>query len=637
MKSIFSIILAFLQFLGVTLNIIPVDTDIDYGGSERPAVYDTNPVCIISEGRTDYSIVIPEKASGAEKTAADELQKYLEKISGVRLPVVTDEAEPDDSEILVGKTNRDVYSGTDFAELGDEGFILRADGSRLVICGGGDRGTVYGTYAFLEEQLGCRWYTASCEYVPESTEVCFSGDLDDTQIPDFEIRRINFRGASDETVRAAYTYKLRTNVTFYRNYEEFGSGHDYVLWDVTLDRLVPDALFETSPDLFAYNPDTGTRTTEHVCLSNPESLEIAIENAEKYIDENTTGADHIHIGQKDNDVYCRCDNCMKLYDEYGSVSAPTVIFANSLSRALERDGYDIYVTFYAYGETTPPPQKGNLKCDRKVIPVYCGTFYNCHCHPFTECGYRDDNKLNDDFGYRFSSHDDTKLSDELETWTEVADRIYIYDYSINFVNDQIFLANLHTLQPNSDFFLESGVTGYTYTCGSDHGTTPFSDLRNYLYSKIMWNTDADVEYYIDDFLAGYYGNAAPYIKKYLNYITAKITASAHATNTDWSYQSAFYTFDALYLDGLWRKALSRELTEEERYRAELLEISWRYTEACSFAGEFFVLNPFRGVALEKLYDDLVSHNITSLSSLSGSPMPDKDSISFTFSSPQNWR
>lgn len=637
MKSAVSIVLALLQFLGVSLNLIPLNTDIDYGGTARPTQYTSNPVNIIENGQTGYVIVISEDAGPVEVTAANELQKYLLQMGKVRLEVVTDDAEPCEKEIIVGNTNRDVYSGIDFEKLGDEGFTLKAVGKKLVICGGKKRGVIYGVYTFLDEQLGCRWYTASYEYVPECSTVSFSGDLNDTQVPDFEIRRINFPGSRDAARNTSMLYKARTNVTFYNNFTDYGSGNDYVLWDVSLDRLVPDVLFDTKPELFAYIPETGKRTHEHVCLSNPESLEIAIENAVRYIGENTTDANHIHIGQKDNDVYCRCENCMKLYEQYGAVSAPTIIFANRLSEALEERGINIYVTFYAYGETTEPPVKGNLRCDENVMPVYCGTFYTCHCHPFTECGYRDDTELNDDFAYRFSKHDDTKISDEILRWKKVTDRIYIYDYSINFINDQMFLANLHTLQPNTEFFRDSGVTGYTYTCGSDHGTTPFMDLRNYLYSKIMWNADSDIEYYLDDFLRGYYGDAAPFIKKYLNYLTAKISASAHATNTDWAYQSAFFTFETGRADRLLKKALSQDLTDEERERTELIELSWRYTEACTFGGEFFVLNPFRGKALEKLYDDLKAHGIVKLSSLTGTPMPDKSEINFMFTTPQDWR
>ena len=632
--KIISFFLALFQVAGVTLGVIPVNTDVDYGGTYRPTQYTTNMIPFIVEGQSDYVIVIDEDAGPGVQTAADGLQKYLAKISGVTLPVVTDTAAPADEEILVGVTNRNVYSGVDFEKLGEEGFHLKASDKKLVIAANGERGAVYGVYAFLEEQLGCRWYSKTCEYVPSLTMVSFSGDMDDCQVPDFSVRRVNYSWVTSEESNVSFLYKSRTNVTFYQNYTEFGGGLDYVLWDVTLDRLVPDSLYDTDPTFFAYREKTGERTRDHVCLTNPDVLEIAVKNAEKYIDENTTGAQHIHIGQKDNQEYCQCDTCKAMYEKYGSVSGPTVVFANRFQEALARDGYDIDVTFYAYGETSLPPEDDSLKCNPKVIPVVCGTIDHCHSHPFTECGYIDNADINNIF-YRYSDHSDTKFSDELEGWTSRAERVYIYDYSINFINDQIFLSNLKTLGENTRFFRDCGVTGYTYTCGSDR-ITPFCDLRNYLYSKVMWNADSDVEYYIDDFLQGYYGNAAPMVKEYLDYITAK-TSYVHVTNTDWADQSTVYTFDAFRLEKIWKKALAQELTPEERYRTEMLEISWRYTEAVCLAGRFNLLNPLRAKEQKRLYDDLLSHNIVKLSSMSGGLIPSKDKINFVFSTPQDWR
>ena len=39
-----------------------------------------------------YTIVIPEKASPVEKYAAEELQSFLEQVTGVKLPVSSDAA-----------------------------------------------------------------------------------------------------------------------------------------------------------------------------------------------------------------------------------------------------------------------------------------------------------------------------------------------------------------------------------------------------------------------------------------------------------------------------------------------------------------------------------------------------------------
>ncbi len=43
----------------------------------------------------------------------------------------------------------------------------------------------------------------------------------------------------------------------------------------------------------------------------------------------------------------------------------------------------------------------------------------------------------------------------------------------------------------------------------------FAELKAWLIAKLLWNPDQDVNVLIDDFMTGYYGAAAPYVKEYL--------------------------------------------------------------------------------------------------------------------------
>ena len=45
----------------------------------------------------------------------------------------------------------------------------------------------------------------------------------------------------------------------------------------------------------------------------------------------------------------------------------------------------------------------------------------------------------------------------------------------------------------------------------------------------MWNPDADAEAIINDFLCGYYGPSAQYIREYINRLHNRITSSMHIT------------------------------------------------------------------------------------------------------------
>ena len=111
-----------------------------------------------------------ESASPSEQHGAEELQKFLEEMSGARLPIVTDARRPDGDLVLVGDSKQLQKLGLQipFANLGTEGFVLRTEGKHLVIAGGKQRGTLYGVYAFLEK-LGCRWFTTEVSVIPKKS------------------------------------------------------------------------------------------------------------------------------------------------------------------------------------------------------------------------------------------------------------------------------------------------------------------------------------------------------------------------------------------------------------------------------------------------------------------------------------
>ena len=77
--------------------------------------------------------------------------------------------------------------------------------------------------------------------------------------------------------------------------------------------------------------------------------------------------------------------------------------------------------------------------------------------------------------------------------------------------------NLEVLAPNIRFFVENNVTSLFSQCNREIGGE-FYELRGYLLAKLMWNPQLEYEDILDDFLTGYYHQAAPYIKTYIETI-----------------------------------------------------------------------------------------------------------------------
>ena len=61
---------------------------------------------LADDKKTNYVIVYRKDHSLSEKTAADELATYLEKITGANFPVVTDDTPAVKQEIVVGFCDR---------------------------------------------------------------------------------------------------------------------------------------------------------------------------------------------------------------------------------------------------------------------------------------------------------------------------------------------------------------------------------------------------------------------------------------------------------------------------------------------------------------------------------------------------
>lgn len=627
LKAIISLFEVFLFSLGV----FPASTEIDYGGDEYIAPEIITEMFIVKNGESDFVIATEENPDECIVTASEELQTYIEKVSGARLNIVSEnEITSEDKAILLGNTEiGKSIKEIDTSAIKEDGFRFFADGTHLLIAGEDSRGTLYGVYTFLEDYMGIRWYTPKLEKVPESKNIVIDANLDRLVEPSFAIRRNSPAYADDQ-----YRARNKTNVSFYYEAEEYGGALTYVLWDVTLNKLVPDSLFAEHPEYFAMNTD-GTRTTDHVCLSNPDVLSVAVENARKYMREcERETTDHIHIGQKDNSNYCHCESCTALYEKYGSVSAPTIIFTNNFADALDEEFPEYTFTFYAYNETERPPSDLTLTCNENVVPVLCELHHACRNHTLGTCGAIDDNQIESEFLNLYGDNEDY-IAQDFKDWTEIADRTYIYDYTINFLFSAQFFSNFETMQSTMKYMYDIGITGYVYNCGDGHYAA-FNDLRNYLLAKLQWDVNADVEYLMMDFLSFYYGEeAAPYIKEIIDIQTGQIKATAHAFDFDWHYQSGYYPVSKINkLDRLWEKACSADITDELRFRVEKDSLSWEFFKANQFLGEYFFLNPMRMQAQEELYDELIAHGITRVSSFSTLPT-DKADINF-IQRPINW-
>ena len=107
-------------------------------------------------------------ATAPEKFAAEELKSYLGQITGGKFQITSSLKKSYGTCILVGQSPevRNLLSGIKWDTLKPDTIIIKVVGNKLILAGDRPGGTVYAVFTFLEEQLGCGWWTQTDSYVP---------------------------------------------------------------------------------------------------------------------------------------------------------------------------------------------------------------------------------------------------------------------------------------------------------------------------------------------------------------------------------------------------------------------------------------------------------------------------------------
>ena len=462
----------------------------------------SQPIILIDEGKSPYSIITPVDAIPSERYAAEELQRYLERIGGVKLPIATDDQPVSKYEILLGNNTHLKILGlqVDLAKLGPEGFLIKTFNNYLVISGGRPRGTLYGVYTLLEEKLGVRWFTPEVEYVPRMRRIEIS-PLNEVQVPVLEYREVFWR----EMLRDAdFAARHRLNGQHYHLTEKHG-GRAVVFYPFvhSLDQLIPREICEKQPDFWPMI--SGKRVSGYVqrCLSNPRLVKMAIEQVRRWLKEHPE-ATIIDVSQNDTGSWCQCPECKAFDEAKGSPSASIIRFVNTIAESIEHDYPNVRVETLAYQYSRKPPR--NLPPRKNVIIRLC-SIECCFSHPLESCG----------------SDDNRSFCEDVEDWRQAAPTLYVWDYTTNFAHYLMPFPNIEVLQPNVKFFIKHGVKGlFEQGNYSPGGNGEMAPLRAYILAKLLWNPDVDIQKIIGEFLNGYYGKAGSIIQAYIEMLHRKV-------------------------------------------------------------------------------------------------------------------
>ncbi len=438
-------------------------------------------VTLVQNGRSDYAIVIAPDASPSERHGAEELQNFLEEISGARLPVTT-ESRPRMVLVGDGPALRDLRLNIPFQDLGPEGFALRTAGPHLVIAGGRLRGSMYGVCGFLEK-LGCRWFTPEVSRIPKMRTIRV-GPLDEIQKPAFEYREPFFTEATDRD----WAVRNKANGASQNIGADAGGRVQYYPFVHSFQALVPPRqYFDEHPEYFSLVDGKRRRERTQLCLTNPDVLKISIQTVERWIAEHPE-ATILSVSQNDWTGYCECDNCRRVEEEEGGAhSGPILRFVNALAGEIEKKHPDKLIDTLAYWYSEDPPTKVRPRPNVRVRLCPIGV---CEAHPYETCPHN------------------AYFMNNLRAWSKITDQLYVWHYNTNFTHYQLPFPDFDELIADIPMYKRYGVVGLFMEGDIRSAGAENAELRSYVMSRLLWDVKADARKAIQEFHEAYYGKAA---------------------------------------------------------------------------------------------------------------------------------
>jgi hypothetical protein len=513
------------------------------------------------DGKALFDILVPEGAIPAERTAAAQLQKYLNLVTGAEFSIkpVTEEALKS-PHIQIGPRAEEL-STPEFQSLGKDGILIEVSPERILLSGGRPRGTLYAVFQFLEDAVGCRWWTPRESFIPKKTTLT-AASQELRYVPKFSYRE---HFTTSTRYHPEFATTLRENGHHQKQEEDWGGHYELIGFSHTFSELLPpERYFRDHPEWYtdaARGSLPSTKDTPmpeaqrtQLCLTNPEVLDELTKNALQWISKHPD-AGYISITQNDYTAFCQCANCQKIAEREDSQSGPILEFVNAVAERIGKVYPDFLVETMAYTYSEKAP-KTVRPASNVVIRLALAMA---------------------DFGHPMNSEWNDPARKLLLSWADISPHLFIWSYATNFKKAMFPHPNWSSLAEDLQFFAAHNVQGvfaqgdcYTGDVGD------FPQLRAWLMGKLLWNPDQDQKALTTEFLNGYYGAAGPFLQQYLELVTKAFDRQKRGLNTN-NQDFSFLTLDVVTQgEGLFAKARAAVADEPQlldRVRREQLSLT----------------------------------------------------------------
>ena len=288
--------------------------------------------------------------------------------------------------------------------------------------------------------------------IPKEFSICKS--------PDFEYREPYYSNNFDESFR-------NWNRT---NYLELEWG----IWGHNLGKAIKDYIIP--PTIYA--EVNGERNNEQFNFAS-EELFNAVNDKVKKLYDSDNALNKMMILPNDNLLVDMSLEGIEAGNKKNDASASLFKFINRLAKNHKQ------ITFYTaiYGSVKAIP---NFKIEDNV-GVFFSTVNIQKGIPIADSEYADE------------------FTSSIKKWKKKVNKIYIWDYTVNFDNYFDLYPVLSVSQQNFKLYKELGVKGI-FAHGSEYKYSTFQELKATVLAKLLWDVNTDVKKEIENYFSNRFSN-----------------------------------------------------------------------------------------------------------------------------------
>ncbi|MBQ8657881.1 MAG: DUF4838 domain-containing protein [Clostridia bacterium] len=494
---------------------------------------------LVRNGKSDYTIVLPQASSGDITIARDEFIALFKEATNVSLKVVFE----DEVGLTHNATNKYISLGQtkllesadlkiDYDELTLDGVRIFTKDKTLYLVGGSDWGTVYAVYVFMELMFHFDVYYHNVYELDKDLYNVKLYKFDVKDVPDIPMRNSYFGYIRYNVNNAGYRMRMANAI--------YAVGDNYFMpLGDTGTPGIPQQYMHNTKEILPVSADYAKGYVDkwyderqhqwcYTAHGDEEAYEFMVEkiayniceySLKRYTPDLYPYMNFLTVTIEDGAIgICSCDACKKAIETYGSITGAVIKLLNRVMEKVqawqnleENAAYrrpNLRMLFFAYWDFLDSPTKYNEETGLYEVT-----------HP--DCVMREDvgvwvalSSNGIEYNIDITSDRNTAARNLITSWADITDNFYLWTYQANYDN-QLGLDNCFSFFTDKayKFFAEKGAKYWFNEMRETlNDTTVFKGLRAYLDSKLMWNANLDSEELTDKWFKAMYQAAAPFMK-----------------------------------------------------------------------------------------------------------------------------